>query len=147
MLLRVERINTVTQKDKYCNTKPIRVMLSVPQFALMHTSTSPSYDSLPLHSHVTPQTLIIARFLILTLAQELISSIRSLQSDYSVLNYMTNAHLLLQPPPVADSSLTNIASSPRPRPSPVTHIPVTTIIMETGVTHSMTRVNGVTSGP
>ena len=76
----------------------------------------------------------------LTLAQELISSIRLLQSDYAVSNYeyMTKAQLLLQLPPVAD----NPAFSPRP--SPITHIPVTMIIMETGVTHSMTCVNGIT---
>jgi hypothetical protein len=49
---------TKSGKEKYCNTKPIHVMFSIPHFAVMHTSTSPSYDSLPLHSHVTPQTLL-----------------------------------------------------------------------------------------
>jgi hypothetical protein len=74
----------------------------------------------------------------LTIAQKLTSSIRLLQSDYGVLNYMTNAQLLLQLPPIADNPTFS------PRPSPITHIPVKMVIMETGVTHSMTRVNGIT---
>lgn len=74
----------------------------------------------------------------LTLAQELISSIRLLLSDCGVLNYTTNAQLLLQLPPIADNPTFS------PRPSPIAHIPVKMVIMESGVTHSMTGVNGIT---
>jgi hypothetical protein len=113
MLLRMERINTATQN----------------RFTLYQASPLHYYA----HQHfaVTQQPAITfarystdsitARFLILTLAQELIASIRLLQSDYGVLNHMTNAQLRLQPPPLADSSLTKPASSPRPRPLPIKH--------------------------